>query len=126
MQSQNESTRAESYLLSRESRVQECACLRAPALWYQAEQHGFVDLNFASFVPQIVRFRPGTPPLGPLALEHDPGGFEWKKDNGRQYRYFFVHKVGPSPANFFANSECDVALVTQEGEWSLYEQRSCR
>ena len=96
------------------------------SLWYQAEQHGFVDLNFASFVPQIVRFRPGMLPLSPLALEHDPGSFEWKKDNGRQYRYFFVHKVGPLPANFFANNECDVALVTQEGEWSLYEQRSCR
>jgi hypothetical protein len=96
------------------------------SVWYQAEQHGFVDLNFATFVPQIVRFRPGMLPLQPPALEHEPWNFEWKKDNGRQYRYFFVHKVGPLPANFFANNECDVVLVTQEAEWSLYERRNCR
>ncbi|OLL31645.1 hypothetical protein BTH42_12010 [Burkholderia sp. SRS-W-2-2016] len=96
------------------------------SVWYQAEQHGFVDLNFATFVPQIVRFRPGMMPISPPALEHDPGSFEWTRDQGRQYRYFFVHKVGPLPANFFANNECEVALVVHEGEWSLYERRKCR
>jgi hypothetical protein len=65
-------------------------------------------------------------PLNPPTLEHDPASFEWTKDNGRQYRYFFVHKAEPLPANFFANDECDVALVTQEAEWSLYESRNCR
>jgi|GEM_PF-405690 len=96
------------------------------SVWYQAEKHGFVDLNFATFVPQIVRFRPGMMPLGPPALEHEPGAFEWNKDNGRQYRYFFVRKAGPLPKNFFANHDCDVALVMHEGEWSLYERRNCR
>ncbi|HEX3379008.1 MAG TPA: hypothetical protein VHU21_04285 [Paraburkholderia sp.] len=96
------------------------------SLWYQAEKHGFVDLNFATFVPQIVRFRPGMMPVAPPVLEHDPGSFEWNKDNGRQYRYFFVRKQGPLPANFFANNECDVTLVTHEAEWSLYERRNCR
>jgi hypothetical protein len=96
------------------------------SLWYQAEQHGFVDLNFATFLPQIVRFRPGMLPIGPPALEHDPGSFDWKRNNGRLYRYFFVHKIGPLPANFFANNECDVVLVKQEGEWSLYERRNSR
>ncbi|KXU83192.1 hypothetical protein CI15_29235 [Paraburkholderia monticola] len=95
-------------------------------LWYQAEKHGFVDLNFATFVPQIARFRPGMMPVAPPVLEHDPGSFEWNKDIGRQYRYFFVRKEGPLPNNFFANNECDVALVTHEGEWSLYERRNCR
>lgn len=96
------------------------------ALWYQAEKHGFVDLNFATFVPQIVRFRPGMMPAAPPMLEHDPGSFEWNRDNGRQYRYFFVRKDGPLPNNFFVNSECDVTLVTHEAEWSLYERRNCR
>ena len=96
------------------------------SLWYQAEKHGFVDPNFATYVPQIARFRPGMMPLGPLVLEHDPGSFEWTKDDGRQYRYFFVRKEGPLPKDFFANNECDVALVTQQGEWSLYERRNCR
>ncbi|MBC8726244.1 hypothetical protein F6X37_33350 [Paraburkholderia sp. 31.1] len=96
------------------------------SLWYQAEKHGFVDPNFATYVPQIARFRPGMMPMAPLTLEHDPAGFEWNKDNGRLYRYFFVRKEGPLPKDFFANGECDVALVMHEGEWSLYERRNCR
>lgn len=96
------------------------------ALWYQAEKHGFVDFNFATFVPQIARFKPGMLPLQPPALEGDPRRFDWTKDNGRQYRYFFVHKAGPVPENFFVNNECDVVQVVQEGEWSLYERRDCR
>jgi hypothetical protein len=96
------------------------------SLWYQAEQHGFVDFNFATFVPQIVRFKPGMLPPEPPRLEGDPSRFEWKKDNGHSYRYFFVHKIGPLPANFFANNECNVVLVTHEADWSLYERRNCR
>ncbi|MBB5444773.1 MULTISPECIES: hypothetical protein [unclassified Paraburkholderia] len=96
------------------------------SLWYQAEKRGFVDPNFATYVPQIARFRPGMMPMAPLTLEHDPAGFEWNKDNGRLYRYFFVRKEGPLPKDFFANSECDVTLVVHEGEWSLYERRNCR
>ncbi|NML30329.1 hypothetical protein [Paraburkholderia antibiotica] len=96
------------------------------SVWYQAEKHGFVDLNFATFVPQIVRFRPGMMPISPPALEHEPGAFDWTRDNGRQYRYFFVRKADPLPRNFFANNECDVVLVTHEAEWSLYERRNCR
>ncbi|WP_244816443.1 hypothetical protein [Caballeronia sp. Lep1P3] len=96
------------------------------ALWYQAEQHGFVDFNFATFVPQIVRFRPGMLPLDGPALEGDPRRFGWHKDNARKYRYFFIHAGEPLPANFFPNNECDVALVMQEAEWSLYETRHCR
>ncbi|SAK75413.1 hypothetical protein AWB79_04455 [Caballeronia hypogeia] len=96
------------------------------AVWYQAEKHGFVDLNFAVFVAPIVRFRPEQFALQPSRLEESPQAFDWKMDHGRMYRYFFVHKEGPLPANFFANDECDVALVINSGAWSLYERRTCR
>ncbi|BAN26916.1 hypothetical protein [Caballeronia insecticola] len=96
------------------------------AVWYQAEQHGFVELNFAMFIPQIVRFRPTEFPLQASRLEDFPQTFEWKRDNGRTYRYFFVRKAEPLAASFFANDECDVALLMRSGEWSLYERRSCR
>ncbi|SAK89904.1 hypothetical protein AWB79_06489 [Caballeronia hypogeia] len=96
------------------------------ALWYQAEKHGFVDPNFAQYLPQIVRFRPDELPVAASTLDRFPGAFDWKKNNGRMYRYFFVRKSDPLPANFFANDECDVSLLMRSGEWSLYERRNCR
>ncbi|MFM0053592.1 hypothetical protein [Caballeronia grimmiae] len=96
------------------------------ALRYQAEQHGFVDPNFAIFVPQIVRFRPEHYPFDTEQVDERPETFQWKRDSGRAYRYFFVHKTEPLQASFFANDDCDIALVTRSGARSLYERRNCR
>jgi len=110
----------------------ESAAYRSPAaymhqaVWYQADQHGFVDPNFATFVPEIVRFRPEQHPTGAQKIDEYPETFEWKKDSGRIYRYFFVRKAEPLAADFFANSECDVELLMHSGEWWLYERRNCR
>ncbi|MDR5878722.1 hypothetical protein [Caballeronia sp. LZ032] len=96
------------------------------ALWYQAEKHGFVDPNFAQFLPQIVRFRPAQLPVHASQLDRFPGSFDWKQDNGRLYRYIFVRSAEPLPADYFANGECDVALLAREGKWALYERHACR
>jgi hypothetical protein len=94
--------------------------------WYQAERHGFVDVNFAWFLPQIVKFRRDQlPPVRP-PFENMPQEFNWKEDHARMYRYFFVRKAQALPAAFFANDECDVALLRTIDEWSLYERRKCR
>lgn len=94
-------------------------------LWYQAERHGFVDMNFAWFLPQIARFRPGKTPAVRPSWEFTPETFNWKRDGGRNYRYFIVRDAMPLPAGFFANAECDVQLVRTAAEWSLYERKSC-
>lgn len=97
------------------------------ALWYQAENQGFVDFNFAFFLPDVVRFKPDQiPPLRPGPLNSDPGAFDWHKVNGRLYRYFFVRHTQPLPAHLFDNDECDVVLVKAVQDWSLYERRACR
>ncbi|VXA95921.1 conserved membrane hypothetical protein [Burkholderia sp. 8Y] len=96
------------------------------ALWYQAEERGFVNPNFAIFLPQIVRFRPEHVPPDTEHVVQEPDTFQWKTDGGRAYRYFFVHKAEPLRADFFTNDECDVALVTHSGAWWLYERRNCR
>jgi hypothetical protein len=94
--------------------------------WYQAEKDGFVDINFAWFLPQIVRFKPGQLPAVPPDFENTPAEFDWKKNGGRLYRYFFVRNKHAMPAKFFHNDECDVVLVRKVDDWSLYERRTCR
>jgi hypothetical protein len=93
--------------------------------WYQAERHGFVDFNFAWFLPQIVRFKPDRLPAVTPGFFEDTKQFDWKTNNGRLYRYFFVRNTQALPAGFFANDECDVVLVRKVDEWSLYERRRC-
>jgi hypothetical protein len=119
--------RALNLVFDRESHAYESpAAYMHQALWYQAEQHGFVDPNFAIFVPQIVRLRPDHYPSATEQVDEHPETFQWKRTGGHAYRYFFVHRAEPLQANFFANDECDVALLTRSGAWSLYERRSCR
>lgn len=96
-------------------------------LWYQVDKGGFVDFNFAVFLPQIARFRPNRLPAQVRQLMLDrPGQFDWHAVQGRTYRYFFVHHIEPLPAGLFNNDECEVSLVKQAGDWSLFERRSCK
>jgi hypothetical protein len=95
-------------------------------VWYQAERDGFVDFNFAAFLPQIVRFRP----------DHDPGnrgdvtGSSDRPDvDTRLYRYFFVRHLAPLPPDFFEafrGDGCPITLVTESLPWSLYERHACK
>ncbi|WP_118179514.1 hypothetical protein [Paraburkholderia phosphatilytica] len=94
-------------------------------LWYQAERHGFVDMNFAWFIPEIVRLRAGQLPAVSPNFELSPQRFDWKRDGARKYRYFVVRDTAPLPAGFFANDECEVKLVRTAGDWSLYERGGC-
>jgi hypothetical protein len=99
----------------------------AYGLWYQADEKGFVDFNFAFFLPEVVRFKPDhVPPLRPGPLMSEPAAFDWHKVDGRLYRYFFVRHTQPLPAHLFDNDECEVTLVKEVPDWSLYERRACR
>ncbi|CAD6509246.1 hypothetical protein LMG27952_00259 [Paraburkholderia hiiakae] len=98
----------------------------AYGLWYQAESKGFVDFNFAYFLPEVVRFRPEHIPLVRPGLPMvDPGVFDWHKADGHIYRYFFVRHTKPLPPDFLRNDECEVVLVKSVPDWSLYERRAC-
>jgi hypothetical protein len=95
-------------------------------LWYQAERQGFVDFNFAFFLPQIVRFRPDRiPPVRPGPKESSVEGFDWHAVEGRAYRYFFVRHTVALPPRLFDNDECEVVLIKAVPDWSLFERRAC-
>jgi hypothetical protein len=96
--------------------------------WYQAERGGFVDFNFARFLPQIVRYRPERMPLRFSQedwAQTPAGGFDWERDGAAAYRYFFVRRADLMPRDFFPE-RCRPVLVRASGDWSLLENVSCR
>ena len=96
--------------------------------WYQAERGGFVDFNFAIFLPQIVRYRADKMParFGQEDWAHGPaGGFDWERDGASAYRYFFVRHSGALPASFFPSGRCQPMLIKSSGDWLLYENVRC-
>lgn len=105
----------------------ELAYMHWPA-WYQAERGGFVDFNFARFLPQIVRYRPDQTParFGQEDWAQNPaGGFDWERDGAAAYRYFFVRHRGPLPESFFPSGPCRPVPVMASGDWSLFENARC-
>lgn len=96
------------------------------ALWYQSEHQGFVDVNFAAFLPQIVRFRPDRlPVVRPGMKGFSPETFDWQAVDGRIYRYIFVRHMQPLPPHMFDNNECEIVLLDSVPGWSLFERRTC-
>jgi hypothetical protein len=96
--------------------------------WYQAERGGFVDFNFALFLPQIVRYRPDRMParFSQEDWAHNPaGGFDWEHDGASVYRYFFVRDKGALPDSFFPAGRCRPVRIKSSGDWSLYENVRC-
>jgi hypothetical protein len=95
-------------------------------LWYQAERGGLVDPSFAASPPSIVRYR-----VNPAGMTHDtlfsdqPDRFDWRRDHGEQWTYFFVRHSAPVPAGLFAGAACPPMLVAARGAWSLFEAAAC-
>jgi hypothetical protein len=96
--------------------------------WYQAERQGFVDFNYATFLPQIVRYRADRAPnvFGRAVwAEYPAAGFDWERDQASVYRYFFVRSQRPLPASYFPGGRCKPVMVKSHGEWSLFENVNC-
>ena len=67
-------------------------------LWYQAERGGLVDPSFAASPPSIVRYRANPAGVSDDTLFNDqPERFDWRRDRGGQWTYFFVRARGPNP-----------------------------
>lgn len=96
------------------------------ALWYQAEKHGFVDFNFASFPPQMMRFRRGHVPVVAAGFDWYPQTFEWKKFDGDIYHYFVVQRGPDMPADIFKGAPCAPVRTAAAGDWAVYENKPCK
>jgi hypothetical protein len=97
-------------------------------LWYQAEKGGFVDFNFAGYLPQIVRYRSDRAPAvfgGPVWTWQAPDDFEWGRNQAELYRYFFVRHIAPLPQGYFPTGRCEPVLLKSAGAWSIFENVNC-
>lgn len=95
-------------------------------LWYQAERKGFVEFNFAQFLPSIVRFNVKNISEVTTELAYNPRRFNWERHKGYLYRYYFIRNTKEIPDNFFENPNCKVELIRKSGMWSIYESSECK
>jgi hypothetical protein len=88
---------------------------------------GLVDLNFARFMPEIVRYRRERTPTRFSQedwAQNPAGGFDWKRDGAGVYRYPFVCPKGRRPERF-PEGRCRPVLIRSSGDWSLHENVGC-
>lgn len=90
-------------------------------VWYQAWSGGFVEFNFAFFLPAVVRYIPGQEPNLPLLIDSRPDGFRHSQHGGDRYGAFFLR--GGSPADVAAafDGACVPRLRAEQGAWRLYD-----
>jgi hypothetical protein len=94
-------------------------------LWYQADKHGLVDFNFAWFPQLIVLFRPEKVPAIDPEVSLNPETFDWLKNRGGDYRYFFVRDSTGMSANLFHGADCPPVTLVTKGSWTVFERRAC-
>ena len=93
--------------------------------WYQADRGGFVDFNFASYDPQVVRFKPVYQAKIGQDISLTAVNFNWAKDKGWAYDYFFIRGASDALAWLRARSPCELSFVAASGSWSLLHKDSC-
>jgi hypothetical protein len=95
-------------------------------LWYQAEKGGLADPSFAAGPPSIIRYRRNPLALADAAdLNDHPDRFDWRRNDGGQWTYFFVRDTRPIPPTLFAGADCPPVLVGARGTWSLFQRQPC-
>ncbi|PZW40420.1 hypothetical protein C8P66_12460 [Humitalea rosea] len=88
--------------------------------WYQARSHGFVEFNFAFFLPGIVRYRRGEEPNLPESIELRPEAFRFTEHGGARYDYIFTRGASPAQIATLADGACSLTPLAQAGAWALY------
>lgn len=99
------------------------------AAWYQAYRHGFVDVNFASYHAQMVRFRTACRPAVPPGMESRSGTFDFSRHEGWIYDFILVKGKSPEAdavlRRIVDNQACRMEHVETSGDWTLLAPREC-
>lgn len=93
--------------------------------WYVAERGGYVDFSFATFYPELVRFRPETLPALPQGMTSDAGIASNDPTHRVAYDYQLIRggeDVGPS----LAAAGLSPFVVARSGPWWLLAARPPR
>jgi hypothetical protein len=94
------------------------------ALWYQARHGGLVEFNFATLLPQIVRYRDFRRHVDPDWSWYPLQRMPWSRFQHDGYAYVLFRSVlPPGPAMLEADT-CRLVPVDAVAEWWLY-RNSC-
>jgi hypothetical protein len=99
------------------------------AVWLQAEGPHWVEFNFAVFRPQLLRYRgelPAVQRTSQSAPAENQIAFDWAEYEGARYDYFVVFSARPVSEALFANPDCQVKFLHNQGRWWVFEKTVCR
>jgi hypothetical protein len=91
-------------------------------LWYQARRGGFVEFNFASLLPQIVRFRDFKKHLG-AEFSWNSSADDWKMFANAGYDYALFSTQEPLDPAVLASPTCRLDPVSAIPDWALFRIR---
>lgn len=90
--------------------------------WYVTEKGGLVELSFAQYFPQMVRYAPGTAPQFPPGFDFKPAVFDYNAMDGERWEWFIVRSLEDRADQIFAGAPTQHTLIRQEGAWRLYRR----
>lgn len=97
--------------------------LHFPA-WYQAQQGGLVEFNFARFEVTPLSYRSPDASRITIGFEWSPHTLMWRAHNGDLYDYFLVRSPNDESAALARISECRTRLIANERSWWLYARET--
>lgn len=89
--------------------------------WYVVEQGGLVEMSFAQYYPQMVRYRAGNDPGFPVGFDAEPGLFDPATMGGERWNWFLLRADRDRIGEVFTD-ETPPALVSRSGAWWLYQR----
>lgn len=93
-------------------------------LWYQVEQGGWSEFNFAAFNSMVARYRTSPAPVY-SNQQAVFSRFDWQAYQASRFDYIFIRHINPVPAELFKDAPCGVALQKAIPGWSLYRITKC-
>jgi hypothetical protein len=91
--------------------------------WYQAEQGGLTEFNFARNWVQPLRYREDADSAIEQGFEWRPGSFDWKEHRGDLYDYLLVRYPEDVSPGLQKMSGDSVQLLARSGDWQLYGRK---
>ncbi len=89
------------------------------ATWYSSLRGGLAEFSFATFFPQVVRYRSGVRPLATDRVNWSPELFSWDEWKREGYTYFLVRQAHDPQNELFPAGA--VRRVAARGGWWLFE-----
>jgi hypothetical protein len=93
-------------------------------LWYQAQHGGLVEFNFATLLPQVVRFRELQGHVDPMFGWFAEKDFRWADHEAGGHDYLVLRSREAPAADMLAGRRCTLQPVTAQPPWFVY-RNSC-